>query len=238
MFFIAAAYYYMNKADPDCGTSFSWVTKAIGPQLGWIAGWAICRHRHHRDGQPGPDRRPYTFLLFGWDAAAASTAAVTAVGVLWIAADDRDLRDRDRALGRTAGRAARGRDHHPGRSSRSSLWSRSTRRCPRGCGRPEPLLVQPLRAQPQRALGRGLLLAVFIYWGWDTTATVNEETEDPGEAPGRATVISTLILLGIYLIVADRRAGLRRGRPADRKPGRRTQRTGDGGLRLAAGQDL
>ena len=37
-----------------------------------------------------------------------------------------------------------------------------------------------------------MLLAVFIYWGWDTTATVNEETEDPGEAPGRATVISTL----------------------------------------------
>ena len=30
-----------------------------------------------------------------------------------------------------------------------------------------------------------MLLAVFIYWGWDTTATVNEETEDPDEAPGR-----------------------------------------------------
>ena len=42
MFFVAAAFYYMNKADQDCGTSFSWVTRAIGPQLGWIAGWAIC----------------------------------------------------------------------------------------------------------------------------------------------------------------------------------------------------
>ena len=47
-----------------------------------------------------------------------------------------------------------------------------------------------------------MLLAVFIYWGWDTTATVNEETEDSSEAPGKATVVSTLILLGIYLIVA------------------------------------
>jgi amino acid transporter len=47
-----------------------------------------------------------------------------------------------------------------------------------------------------------MLLAVFIYWGWDTTATVNEETEDSTEAPGKATVMSTLILLGIYLIVA------------------------------------
>jgi amino acid transporter len=51
-------------------------------------------------------------------------------------------------------------------------------------------------------ISAGMLLAVFIYWGWDTTATVNEETEDPGEAPGKATVISTLILLGVYVIVA------------------------------------
>ena len=29
-----------------------------------------------------------------------------------------------------------------------------------------------------------MLLAIFIYWGWDTAVTVNEETEDPGEAPG------------------------------------------------------
>ena len=38
MLLIAAAYYYMNKADPDCGTSFSWVTRALGPQTGFITG--------------------------------------------------------------------------------------------------------------------------------------------------------------------------------------------------------
>ena len=31
MFCIAAAFYYMNRADPDCGTTFSWVTRAMGP---------------------------------------------------------------------------------------------------------------------------------------------------------------------------------------------------------------
>ena len=31
MLLIAAAYYYMNQADPDCGTSFSWVTISMGP---------------------------------------------------------------------------------------------------------------------------------------------------------------------------------------------------------------
>ena len=41
MLLIAAAYYYMNRADPDCGTTFSWVTRAMGPSLGWLGGWAI-----------------------------------------------------------------------------------------------------------------------------------------------------------------------------------------------------
>src|SRR6266536_1855879 len=41
MLCIALAYNYMNRADPDCGTTFSWVTKALGPRAGWIGGWAI-----------------------------------------------------------------------------------------------------------------------------------------------------------------------------------------------------
>ncbi|HYH61234.1 MAG TPA: APC family permease, partial [Solirubrobacterales bacterium] len=31
MFFIAAAFFYMNRVDTDCGTTFSWVTRAMGP---------------------------------------------------------------------------------------------------------------------------------------------------------------------------------------------------------------
>ena len=52
------------------------------------------------------------------------------------------------------------------------------------------------------ALSAGMLTAVFIYWGWDTAVTVNEETKDAKRTPGRAAVLSTVILLGIYLIVS------------------------------------
>ena len=52
------------------------------------------------------------------------------------------------------------------------------------------------------ALTAGLLIAVFIYWGWDSLVTVNEETEDSETTPGKAAVMSTLILVGIYVIVA------------------------------------
>ena len=41
MLLIASAFNYMNKADQDCGTTFSWVTRAMGPWWGWQGGWAI-----------------------------------------------------------------------------------------------------------------------------------------------------------------------------------------------------
>jgi len=34
MAMIAASYYWMNRAHPDCGTTFSWVTLGIGPWAG------------------------------------------------------------------------------------------------------------------------------------------------------------------------------------------------------------
>ena len=51
------------------------------------------------------------------------------------------------------------------------------------------------------ALVDGVLLGIFIYWGWDSGVAVNEESRDRHRGPGKAAVISTLILLVIYLIV-------------------------------------
>ena len=41
MLLIAAAFLDLNRVDPDCGTTFCWVTRAMGPWFGWIGGWAI-----------------------------------------------------------------------------------------------------------------------------------------------------------------------------------------------------
>ena len=41
MLLIASAFLYLNRVDQDCGTTFSWVTRAMGPWFGWIGGWAI-----------------------------------------------------------------------------------------------------------------------------------------------------------------------------------------------------
>ena len=42
---------------------------------------------------------------------------------------------------------------------------------------------------------------LFIYWGWDTAVSVNEETKDKNKTPGQAAIISTVLLLITYAIV-------------------------------------
>ena len=48
---------------------------------------------------------------------------------------------------------------------------------------------------------QGMLLMVFIYWGWDTTTSINEETEEPGGSRAAPASYSTFLLLGTYILV-------------------------------------
>jgi amino acid transporter len=47
----------------------------------------------------------------------------------------------------------------------------------------------------------GLLTGVFIYWGWESAVNLTEEVEDSASAPGRAAVLSTVILVVTYVAV-------------------------------------
>ena len=203
MLLIAASYYYMNRADPDCGTTFSWVTKAMGPYAGWIGGWAIIVADIIVMANLAQIAGLYSFRLFGWQSAADSTTAVTVVGIVWIAimtaicvyGIELSARTQVGLLGAeliTLGifavvalvKVAAG-DRRPQR------------------GRPQPLVAQPVRGRQLRARSStGSCSSVFIYWGWDSTVTVNEESENSNETPGRAAVVSTFILLATYVIVA------------------------------------
>jgi amino acid transporter len=48
----------------------------------------------------------------------------------------------------------------------------------------------------------GVLLGIFIYWGWDSGVAVNEESRDSAEGPGKAAVLSTILLVLIYVVVS------------------------------------
>jgi amino acid transporter len=201
MFLVAAGYYYMNKADPDCGTSFSWVTKAMGPQLGWIAGWTIVVADVIVMANLAQIAGLYTFELFSWTSAAESTAAVTAVGVVWIAIMTAIVVIGIELSARTQVGLLAAEIITLAAFAVVALIKVYAGSAGAAAIHPSLSWINPFSLSPSE-ISAGMLLAVFIYWGWDTTATVNEETENPDEAPGRATVVSTLILLGIYLIVA------------------------------------
>ena len=201
MFLVAGGYYYMNRADPDCGTSFSWVTKAMGPHLGWLTGWAIVVADVIVMANLAQIAGLYTFLLFDAQSLADSTFWVTFVGVLWIIIMTAIVTIGIELSARTQVGLLGAEVITLAAFAVVALVKVYAGDAPDASVHPSLSWVNPFEV-PVTAIASGLLLGVFIYWGWDTTATVNEETEDSTEAPGKATVVSTLILLGIYVIVA------------------------------------
>jgi amino acid transporter len=201
MLFIAAAYYYMNRADPDCGTTFTWVTRAIGPKTGWLAGWGILVTDLVVMPSLSQIAGSYTFTLFGAYGLAQSTFWVTFVGVIWIIVMtlicyigiELSARTQVVLLGAeililfvfavtALVKVAGGGVAHSVTASAS--W------------------LNPFNIPSGGALASGILVAVFIYWGWDTAVTVNEESKDAKRTPGVAALLSTLVLVAIYVIVA------------------------------------
>src|SRR5262249_32675965 len=82
--FVSVGYRFFNLADPDAGTTFAWVTRGFGPQLGWINGWAIFLADIIVMASLAEIASNYTFLLF--DSHAHPANAWLIVGsVVWIA---------------------------------------------------------------------------------------------------------------------------------------------------------
>jgi amino acid transporter len=200
MFFIAASYYAMNRVDPDCGTTFSWVTRGLGPWAGWLAGWALLIADILVMASLAQIAGKYSYLLFGADGAANSKWWVLLIGVLWIAVMswicyvgiEISAKTQWFLLGAEIialvvfAVVALARVY-------AGSWSDSVN--------PSVSWLNPFTLS-SAALSAGVLTAVFIYWGWDTAVAVNEETEDADRTPGKAAVVSTVLLLGIYVIVA------------------------------------
>jgi amino acid transporter len=202
MLLIASAYYYMNRADPDCGTTFSWVTRAMGPSLGWLGGWAIVVADVIVMANLAQIAGLYSFLLVGWQSAADSTAAVTAVGVVWIAVMTSICVIGIELSARTQVGLLSAELITLVAFSVVALVKVAAGTAGAGAVDPSLSWINPLQIDSFSAVVSGVLIAVFIYWGWDSTVTVNEESRDAAEGPGKAALLSTVILLAVYVIVS------------------------------------
>ncbi len=198
--FVSVAYRFFNLADPDAGTTFAWVTRGFGPQLGWINGWAIFLADIIVMASLSEIAANYTFLLVGWHSAAHSNLALILGSVAWIAlmtwicyrGIELSARIQTILLSLeiftlalfTVVALIKVYANSPAHSLQvSASWFNPF---DLGWG----------------ALIDGVLLGIFIYWGWDSGVAVNEESRDRTRGPGKAAVIATVILLLIYVAVS------------------------------------
>ena len=201
MLLIAIAYQQLNKAEPDCGTTFTWATRAFGPRIGWMGGWGIIAADVIVMANLAQIAGAYTFQLFGWDGLLESTFWTTFAGVLWIAIMTyicyRGIEVSARLQYALLGIEV---------IVLVAFSIIALVKVYAGTATPESLTPSLSWLWPSglslSALVTATLIAVFIYWGWDTAVSVNEETADPDKTPGRAAIISTILLLVTYATVS------------------------------------
>src|SRR6195952_1809231 len=187
-FLVAQGYKELNKADPDCGTTFTWATRAFGPTTGWLGGWAIVAADVLVMASLAQIAGQYGFLLFGADGIGENPTSgwVLLVGLLfivlmtWICYRGIELSAKIQSaiLGLeitmlvifSATALIKVANGHKSTGSASN----------------------PAHIDSFSTFISAMLLMLFIYWGWDSAVSVNEETKDSAKTPGRAAIISTI----------------------------------------------
>lgn len=201
MLLVAFAYKELSQDTPDCGTTFTWGTKAFGPWIGWIGGWGLAVSAIIVLANVAEIAAIYLFKFLGLDDLAENILAKVLLGAFFIVAmtliSARGIVVSERfqnvliaiqfgvliivsiiALIRVFSGTAGAQAITP---QLSWLW-------------PSGLDVSSIAA--------AIILCIFIYWGWDACLAVGEETKNPGRTPGIAAVITTLILVCTYVLVA------------------------------------
>jgi amino acid transporter len=206
MAMVAVAYRELNRVIPDCGTTFTWATKAFGPHVGWMGGWGLAVSGIIFVANAADIVGIYTVQLYaqitGADAEPLldNKLLVIAIALVFIAAmtwiNYRGIEGSARMqyvlvvvqfavlllVAVLALVAVFGGNGLEAAKEPAKTW------------------FNPFAIGDFEAFVQGVLLAVFIYWGWDTVLAINEETKDRARTPGRAALISTVLLLGIYLL--------------------------------------
>ena len=199
MLLIAFAYRELNNAVPDCGTTFTWGTKAFGPVVGWMGGGGVAVAGMVVLANLAQIASVYFWSLLGQDVEnndlrVVIVAVVFIAAMTWVSWRGVEIGERIQnvllgiqylalavfivaALWQFATGAA------PGATSFSWDW------------------LNPFAFTSWSGFTQAILLALFIYWGWDTCLALNEETKDPKRIPGRAALLTTVILLFTYVAV-------------------------------------
>jgi amino acid transporter len=194
MLIIANAYRRLNLWTANCGASFEWVGRAINPYLGFLTGWLMIAGNLIGTTASTAVLGPSVLAVAGqnatstWPDILISTAVILAMLVIAVAGIRLTARTQagmaavEYAI--LAGFAVLGfaavLGHHRGTFPVTRGWFSL-----RGIG-------------GHGSLAAGLLLAVFMYTGWDATVYVNEEVTHRRVNPGRSAVLAVAFLVVIF----------------------------------------
>ncbi|WP_339152920.1 APC family permease [Streptomyces sp. F41] len=210
MLLVAFAYRELNKAMPDCGTSFTWTVKAFGPRVGWMCGWGLVIATIIVLSNLAGVATSFFWLLAGEVTGSPSVAALddnklvhigtclvliavaTAISYRGMTATKGiqytlvALQLAVLALFVTMALNKAGSGGADFATSLDFSWT----------------WLNPFAVQSFAAFTAGLSLSIFMFWGWDTCLTANEETTGSDKTPGRAALIAMVVLVGSYLATA------------------------------------
>lgn len=201
MIFAAFAYQELNRDMPDCGTTFVWGAKAFGPVTGWIGGWAVAVAGVMVLANVAEITGRYFWYLLGNEEFAQNQVIVVATSVVFIALMTGismlgvQIGDRMQmvlmviqmgALVAFGVLALIGALNGSNADSIAFDWN----------------WFNPAELGSWGGFMQAVLLALFIYWGWDTCLALNEETKNPRKTPGRAAISSIVILIVVYVGVS------------------------------------
>jgi len=206
MFLTAYAYRELNRAIPDCGTSFTWATKAFGTYTGWMCGWGLIVATVIVLSNLAGVAVSFFYLfiarLTGSDAITELTDnklinILTCIAFIAVATyiAYRGITTTEKVQAVLVGfqmlvlvlfivAAIAGSGGSPTGIPFSWDW------------------FNPFTDLTTTAFVAGLIGSIFAFWGWDTCLTVNEESKDADKTPGRAAIATVGIILATYLLVA------------------------------------
>jgi len=197
MLFIAFAYRELNNAVPDCGTTFTWGTKAFGPWVGWMGGWGVAVAGMVVLANLAQIASIYFWALLGQEFANDDWRIVL-VGVIFIAAMTY-ISWRGVEIGERIQNVLLAIQYLAlAVFVVAALWQFFAGTAPN----PTPFDLEwlnPFAFTDWSGFTEAILLALFIYWGWDTCLALNEETKDPTRIPGRAALLTCVVLLFTYV---------------------------------------
>ena len=164
MLCIAYAFRELNKADPDCGTTFTWTARAFGPRAGWMGGWGLIAADVIVMASLAQIAGRYFMQLVGLQG--AGTVWVTVAGVAFIAlltgvcyrGIEVSARLQQVLLIIEVGALAV--------FAIVALVKAGTGHALPGAAHPSAAWLSPWTGS-FGSLSNSFLLAVFIYWGWD-----------------------------------------------------------------------